>query len=135
MSTSTHNARLGPKLSTRAVDVAADDVVLVVFLEDGRSVSAPIAWFPRLANASDEQRANWRLIGRGVGIHWPDIDEDISVENLLGADGHLLAYRNSYESRAETTKANHLQSDGPADDQGAPRPTPGLGRSLEPGDI
>ena len=97
MSTSAHSARLGPKLSARAVNVHADDAMLVVFLQDGRSVSAPIVWFPRLATASDEQRANWRLIGRGVGIHWPEIDEDISVENLLGADGELLAYGNAHE--------------------------------------
>jgi hypothetical protein len=55
-----------------------------VHLSDGREISVPLEWFPRLRNASDEQRGNWRLIGRGVGIHWPDIDEDISVAGLLG---------------------------------------------------
>ena len=52
----------------------------------------PLAWFPRLAAASPEQRDHWKLIGRGVGIHWPDVDEDISVENLLASDGELLTY-------------------------------------------
>ncbi len=55
-----------------------------IMLTDGREISAPMAWFPRLRDASDEQRANWRLIGRGEGIHWPDIDEDVSVKALLG---------------------------------------------------
>jgi len=52
-------------------------------LEDGRQLLVPLAWFPRLLEASDAQRRNWRLIGHGIGIHWPDLDEDISVENLL----------------------------------------------------
>jgi hypothetical protein len=59
------------------------DERLIVTLADGREVSAPIAWFPRLAEAPDEQRRNWRFIGRGHGIHWPEIDEDISVASLL----------------------------------------------------
>jgi hypothetical protein len=52
-------------------------------MADGREISVPLEWFPRLRDASDEQRANWRFIGRGHGIHWPDIDEDISVQGLL----------------------------------------------------
>jgi hypothetical protein len=52
-------------------------------MADGREVSVPLAWFPRLCAATPEQRANWRLIGHGQGIHWPDIDEDILVEGLL----------------------------------------------------
>jgi hypothetical protein len=66
-----------------AVDVSVIPDVLHVVLADGREVSAPLAWFPRLNEASDAQRRNWRLIGRGIGIHWPDLDEDISVESLL----------------------------------------------------
>jgi hypothetical protein len=54
-----------------------------VDLDDGRTVSVPVAWFPRLVYGSQEERNNWRLIGKGEGIHWPDLDEDISVENLL----------------------------------------------------
>jgi hypothetical protein len=65
---------------------------MIVFLEDGRRIVVPIAWFARLADATDEQRSNWRLIGRGVGIRWEDLDEDISVENLLatGSDDLLM---------------------------------------------
>ena len=51
---------------------------------DGREISAPLAWFPRLRDASDAQRANWRLIGHGEGVHSPDLDEDMSVNALLG---------------------------------------------------
>ena len=66
-----------------AVDVSFTDDELVVTLVDGRRVSAPLAWFPRLLSATPDQRKNWRLIGRGVGIHWDDVDEDISVRSLL----------------------------------------------------
>ena len=72
------------RLSAQAVSVQfADDSIRVV-LTDGREISAPLAWFPRLRDASDEQRASWRLIGHGEGVHWPDIDEDVSVGALLG---------------------------------------------------
>jgi hypothetical protein len=64
-------------------DVQFDSDMIHAKLLDGREISAPIEWFPRLANANKEQRKNWRLIGRGVGIHWKDIDEDISIESLL----------------------------------------------------
>lgn len=73
------------KLDATAVDVAVTDDHLVVTLADGREVAAPLVWFPRLIGASAEQRLNWRLIGRGQGIHWPDVDEDISVASLLKA--------------------------------------------------
>jgi hypothetical protein len=66
-----------------AVDVICTDDALRVTLADGREISAPLVWFPRLLKATPEQRAAWRLIGGGVGIHWEDIDEDISVESLL----------------------------------------------------
>ena len=66
-----------------AVDVAFTDDEIVVALADGRRVSAPLEWFPRLLRATPAQRSNWSLIGRGVGIHWPDVDEDISVRSLL----------------------------------------------------
>ena len=69
-----------------AVDVAVNATVLRVTLDDGRELSVPVEWFPRLRDASDADRANWRLIGRGEGIHWPTIDEDISVRGLLA--GH-----------------------------------------------
>jgi hypothetical protein len=68
-----------------AVDVRVSGEQLVVVLADGRELAAPLAWFPRLLNATESQRSNWRLIGRGQGIHWPDVDEDISVASLLRA--------------------------------------------------
>jgi hypothetical protein len=68
-----------------AVDVSCTDDELIVTLVDGRRVSALLEWFPRLVGATPEQRANWRLIGRGVGIHWEDVDEDISVRTLLAS--------------------------------------------------
>lgn len=66
-----------------ALNVSLTDDTLSVDLSDGRSISVPIAWFPRLMHSSDEERNNWRLIGKGQGIHWEDIDEDISIEGLL----------------------------------------------------
>ncbi|PYT03195.1 MAG: DUF2442 domain-containing protein [Acidobacteria bacterium] len=63
------------------ISVTAD--TLAVDLSDGRSISVPLAWFPRLLHGTPEERNNWRFIGGGVGVHWPDLDEDISVKNLL----------------------------------------------------
>jgi Protein of unknown function (DUF2442) len=73
------------KLDPTAVDVTVTADRLIVILADGRELSAPLAWFPRLLAATDEQRRKWRLIGRGNGIHWPDVDEDVSVASLLRA--------------------------------------------------
>jgi len=69
--------------AARARTIAVTKNTLTVDLHDGRTVSVPIAWYPRLSNGSEAERNNWRLIGDGVGIHWPDLDEDISVEALL----------------------------------------------------
>jgi len=69
--------------AAQAVDVHVTDDMLTVELTDGRRIAAPVNWYPRLAKASPSERANWRLIGRGAGIHWPDLDEDISVDGLL----------------------------------------------------
>lgn len=66
-----------------AQNVTVADDTLCVDLTDGRSVSVPIAWYPRLANASPAERSAWRLVGGGEGIHWASLDEDISVEGLL----------------------------------------------------
>ena len=66
-----------------AVNVRFDEEVIHVDLADGRSISAPLEWFPRLRDAAAAQRNNWRLIGRGVGIHWEELDEDLSVAGLL----------------------------------------------------
>ena len=63
--------------------VISSDEALTVDLADGRTITVPLAWFPRLAHGTPAERANWRLIGGGSGIHWPDLDENISVESLL----------------------------------------------------
>lgn len=70
-----------------ATDVMFDEASFRVTLDDGRELSIPIDWFPRLRKATAAQRSNWRLIGRGVGIHWPDVDEDISILGLLAGYG------------------------------------------------
>src|SRR5271169_4732626 len=69
--------------ASRATAVRLTEDTLVVDLADGRTVSVPLAWFPRLLQGSPEERANHRFIGEGEGIHWPDLDEDISMENIL----------------------------------------------------
>lgn len=69
--------------TTTAQHVKATDDALIIDLADGRTISAPLAWYPRLLHGAPEERNNWRLIGNGEGIHWPDLDEDISVENVL----------------------------------------------------
>jgi hypothetical protein len=66
-----------------AAHVEVSDDTITVELVDGRTIAAPIEWYPRLAHATAEERSSWRLIGGGNGIHWPAIDEDISVDNLL----------------------------------------------------
>ncbi|MGA2148785.1 MAG: DUF2442 domain-containing protein [Bryobacteraceae bacterium] len=68
---------------TFAKSVRISDDSLAADLADGRTITVPLAWFPRLAHASPAERENWRLIASGEGIHWPDLDEDISVESLL----------------------------------------------------
>jgi hypothetical protein len=73
------------RVDATAVDVRVTDERLIVTLADGRELSAPLVWFPRLSEATAEQRQKWRLIGRGHGIHWPEVDEDVSVASLLRA--------------------------------------------------
>lgn len=80
-----------------AEDVAVTEDTLSVDLSDGRTLSVPLAWFPRLVHATQEERGQWRLIGKGQGIHWEALDEDISVEGLL-------AGRASGESQASFKK-------------------------------
>jgi hypothetical protein len=74
---------LAIKFDDHAVDVHFTENALHVFLADGREVSAPLEWFPRLRDVDSEKRNNWRFIGKGLGIHWPDVDEDISISTLL----------------------------------------------------
>ncbi|MBI5879335.1 MAG: DUF2442 domain-containing protein [Chloroflexi bacterium] len=71
--------------SVLAVSVRFTEDTMQVRLSDSREVTVPLEWFPRLRDATPEQRAHWRLIGRGVGIHWEDVDEDVSVASLLRA--------------------------------------------------
>ncbi len=69
--------------AAQARDVQVTEDALTVDLVDGRTVTVPLAWYPRLAHGSPAEGSRWRLIGRGEGIHWPDLDEDISIESLL----------------------------------------------------
>jgi hypothetical protein len=74
---------LAEKVDALAVDVSFTEDALHVVLADGREISAPLHWFPRLLTATAEQRRRWELIGDGIGIHWPLVDEDVEVESLL----------------------------------------------------
>ena len=67
----------------RVLNVLVTDDTLSVDLEDGRTVSVPIGWYPRLASGTDSERSNFEISGAGYGVHWPDLDEDIGVEGLL----------------------------------------------------
>lgn len=67
----------------RVAEVEVTEDVVSVRLMDGRTISVPLAWYPRLLNATHEQRQNWRVAGGGYGIHWPDVDEDLSTEGML----------------------------------------------------
>ena len=74
-----------PTISVLAIDVKFTADAMLVNLSDGREISIPLEWFPRLRNATPEQRKKWRFISRGIGIHWEEIDEDIAVTTLLRA--------------------------------------------------
>ena len=74
---------LAVELHPQACDVKCTSEAIFVELLDGRTISAPLVWFPRLSHASNEQLTNWELLGDGEGIHWPDLDEDLSVAGLL----------------------------------------------------
>ncbi len=74
---------LAIEMHPQAFNVRCSKEVLIVELIDGRTISTPLVWFPRLSAAKQEQLANWEILGDGEGIHWPDVDEDISVAGLL----------------------------------------------------
>jgi hypothetical protein len=76
-------ASTDPKPGERIVEVTLDDDSLSARLADGRVISVPLAWYPRLLHATREEREKWELCGGGFGIHWPDLDEDLSAEGLL----------------------------------------------------
>ncbi len=81
-----------PRPGERVKDVRCTEDLLIVELLDGRTISVPLAWYPRLLDATPEQRSNWQLAGAGFGIHWPEIDEDLSTEGLLrGAPAPRIA--------------------------------------------
>ena len=74
---------LAVKFDDRAVDISFTKTALHCILADGREISIPLEWFPRLRDASEAERNEWRFIGNGIGIHWPKLDEDISVRTLM----------------------------------------------------
>lgn len=74
---------LAPSADERVKDVRVTEETLSVDLMDGRTIAVPLAWYPRLSTATAEQRAHWQVCGGGYGIHWPDVDEDLSTEGLL----------------------------------------------------
>lgn len=74
---------LWPAADLRIREVSLDEDRLSVELMDGRAISVPLAWYPRLANATPAQRAHWELAGGGYGLHWPEIDEDLGTEGML----------------------------------------------------
>ena len=90
---------LADKAEAVAIDVSCSDDSLSVTLVDGRTVSAPLAWFPRLLKATPKQRGKWEFIGGGIGIHWPAIDEDISIASLLQPENFMRAREPGRSSR------------------------------------
>lgn len=74
---------LAVKFDDHAIDVSFTKDALHFMLDDGREISAPLEWFPRLRDANQKDRNNWRFIGNGIGVHWPEIDEDIAVNTLM----------------------------------------------------
>ncbi len=93
------------------VDVSED--TLTADLSDGRTISVPLAWYPRLVHAMPQERRNWRLIGGGAGIHWPDLDEDLSVEGLLAgrASGESQrSFKRWLEAKRAARDANDARS-------------------------
>lgn len=90
-----------------ARDVQVTDENVTVELDDGRTISAPIAWYPRLLHATAEERDNWRLIGKGEGIHWPDLDEDISIDNILFGKPSGESQRSLAQWLADRQESHH----------------------------
>lgn len=89
----------------KAVNVVVTDDTLTVDLEDGRTISVPIGWFPRLAYGSPDERANFQISGAGRGIHWPDLDEDVGIEGLLLGKKSTES-RSSFKNWLEQRKSN-----------------------------
>ena len=86
----------------RVAGVELTDDTLAVALMDGRTISVPLVWYPRLLNATPRERQNWQISGGGYGIHWPDIDEDLNTEGLLrGSPAAPQSLRNARASKAQ----------------------------------
>ena len=98
---------LAESVEVLAVDAACTDDTLTVTLSDGRVISAPLAWFPRLLEATPKQRAGWELIGGGIGLHWEAVDEDISVASLLHPENFVSL---PYARARPTSKRRRVQS-------------------------
>ncbi len=99
------NTLIELKTATAQHVIVTEDT-LSIELVDGRTISAPLAWYPRLLNGSPKERNHWRLIGKGKGIHWPELDEDISVENIIlgkPSDESQRSFKQWLEKRKPTT--------------------------------
>ena len=114
----------------KALRVTTTEDSLAVDLSDGRTVSVPLMWYPRLLNGSSRERANWRLIAGGEGIHWPDLDEDLNVESIIlgrasgESQASLKCWLESSKSRTRPHSDTKLKS---------PRPTSRAGRQAARG--
>jgi hypothetical protein len=100
------NMPLAADERVEAVELTDDN--LIVSLMDGRTISVPLAWYPRLLNATAKQRRNWKIAGGGYGIHWPDIDEDFNTEGLLR--GAPALRRSSKNPSTRRQKSPHVRS-------------------------
>ncbi len=94
------------KSEALAVDASCSAHTLSVTLADGRIISAPLAWFPRLLDATPDQRTEWELIGGGIGIHWEAVDEDISVASLLQPENFMRLPSRPIQSKREKRRAS-----------------------------
>lgn len=106
-------------MSTSTADVPVKDIAitdnnLTVSLADGRTITVPLEWFPRLVHATAAERKNWRLIGKGEGLHWPELDEDININDLL-LGRRSAESRSSFErwleKRRSIDKASHPEGE------------------------
>lgn len=89
----------------RAEKVTVSHDSLTVYLVDGRKLEVPLVWFPRLCKATASQRKKYELLGHGLGIHWPEIDEDISIEGLLNTSAYPLSFQNEKGKNLDTWAA------------------------------
>jgi hypothetical protein len=100
--------------STTVQHVTVTEDALIVDLTDGRTVSVPLAWYPRLLYGTPEERNNWRLIGKGEGVHWRDLDEDISVENIVfgkPSGESQRSFRRWLEKRQKSNEQSPIEND------------------------